>query len=66
MRNSKMKNWIAIQGLLALILLAPSARAGVGVGEKAPPVQTKLIENTSLRSLDSLRGKVVLYAFLAF
>lgn len=53
---------------LGLIVLAfpPAAPAEAEVGQKAPPIEAKSLDNTSLRSLDALRGKVVLYEFFAF
>ena len=60
----KAQRFLAILGFAWLF--GSSALAGVEVGEKAPPIQPKVIENTNLRSLAALRGKVVLYEFFAF
>lgn len=49
----------------ALMLVAPTF-AGVDVGQKAPPLEPKSFENTTLKSLDALKGKVVLYEFFAY
>lgn len=61
-----MKNFLLAGAALTSLALIPTpGLAGVEVGDKAPPLSAKAIEGP-LKSLDGIKGKVVLYKFFAF
>lgn len=62
-----MKNFLAGSVALAgLSVFSSAALAGVEVGEKAPPLSPKSMEGGPIRSVEELKGKVVLVEFFAF
>ncbi len=55
-----MRKWFAVAALAAL-WFAPSARAQLGEGDRAPNFVGKEFINSAKCDLKSLRGRIILY-----
>ena len=53
--------------VIAVALLAASAALGqVKVGDKAPPIKAKELLNAKIKSLDELKGRLILVEYFAY
>lgn len=50
---------------LPAVLPAASAVDGIGVGDSAPSIGAKKLSNTKFRSLDQLKGRLILLEYYA-
>ena len=66
MRRSLAVTRVGVALAAALVVAALSADAQIEVGDPAVKLEAKSLANTKIKSLASLRGRLVLYEFFAY
>ncbi|MBI4879886.1 MAG: hypothetical protein HY812_09550 [Planctomycetes bacterium] len=56
----------SVLAVLALAAMTSDAAGDLGVGDSAPAVSAEKLLNTKLKSLDDLKGKLVLFEYFAW